>query len=98
MAKVEQVSSPGSVPHQDEGAPYPGRIPQILDGLAAEDCVLASMRAHNIPITRENYLSLAYGAKLPAWGPELEAELPEALQTWEPWEGSDHEDEDEDEE
>jgi hypothetical protein len=82
MSKLKQLSSPGTVPNQDEGSPYPSRIPPILDGPAAEDCVLASMRQRNIPITRRNYVRMAYGATVPAWGGELESELPEEIQDW----------------
>ena len=33
-------------------------------------------------MTRENYISLAWGDPLPDWTPDLEAELPEELQDW----------------
>jgi hypothetical protein len=40
------------------------------------------MKEHDIPVTRENYLSLAYLGNPPAeLGNELEAEFPSELQT-----------------
>jgi hypothetical protein len=72
--------TPIAAPGQDDGARYPGRIPPILDGPEAEDCALASMRAHNAPITRSNHIFMAYGTTV--WGAELESELPEELQNW----------------
>jgi hypothetical protein len=46
------------------------------------DPVIAHMRIESIPLTRENYLALAYPDGLPApWTAELEAELPEELRT-----------------
>ena len=35
-----------------------------------------------IPVTRENYIDLAWGNPLPQWTAELEAQLPEELQDW----------------
>jgi hypothetical protein len=41
------------------------------------------MRRHNIPVTRETYVGLAYGAEPPEpWTPQHEAKLPEELQDW----------------
>jgi hypothetical protein len=46
------------------------------------DPLLRWMKAHNVPVTREKYLALAYGEDLPdPWMPEHEAELPEELQS-----------------
>jgi hypothetical protein len=46
------------------------------------DPLIRWMKAHNIPITREAYLQLAYGNDPPQpWTPEHEAELPEELQS-----------------
>jgi hypothetical protein len=52
--------------------------------MALEDCVIALMRRYDIPVTRENYLDLAYaGVEIPhPWPAELEAELPPQLQDW----------------
>ena len=45
------------------------------------DSILALMRTHRIPMTRENYLALAYLGHPPAeLDPEEEAELPETFQ------------------
>lgn len=38
--------------------------------------LLDYMRARDIPLTRQNYMDLAYGKNVPEWTPELEAELP----------------------
>lgn len=41
------------------------------------------MRRHNLPLTREKYLALAYPDGLPEpFGPELEAELPGQFRQW----------------
>jgi len=41
------------------------------------------MRRHDIPVTRENYLALAYPEGLPRpWTMEHEMELPAELQLW----------------
>jgi len=54
--------------------------------LAAEiksDAVLAYMVEKNIPLTRQNYLTLAYLGDVPEpLGVEQEAELPTFLQDW----------------
>lgn len=47
-----------------------------------EDPLLSLMNEHNIPLTRENYLTLAYMGDPPEWCPELEAEIPEQFQDW----------------
>jgi hypothetical protein len=42
------------------------------------------MRAHDVPVTRENCLVLAYpGGPPEPWPAELEVELPVELQQWE---------------
>ena len=49
----------------------------------AEDAVVALMRRCNIPLTRQNYVDLAYCGDPPKpWGAELEANLPVELQDW----------------
>ncbi len=46
-----------------------------------EDVVLHLLKRYGIPVTRENYLDLAYPEGLPSpWGAELEAQLPKELQ------------------
>jgi hypothetical protein len=48
-----------------------------------DDTVTRLMTRYNIPMTRENYLHMAYGSDLPEpWGAELEANLPQQLQDW----------------
>lgn len=48
---------------------------------AEADPVIGTMIRLTIPITRENYLEIAYLEGLPEeWTAELEAELPEPLQ------------------
>lgn len=47
-----------------------------------DDPLLALMKEQNIPLTHENYLTLAYMGDPPAWCPELEAEIPEQFQDW----------------
>jgi hypothetical protein len=45
------------------------------------DPVIDFMRQNGIPLTRDNYVFIAYGAEPPdPWTPEHEAELPEVLQ------------------
>ncbi len=47
--------------------------------IAKDDGVVASLQRYSVPLTRENYLSLAYGSEVPEgaeWGPELEGGLP----------------------
>lgn len=51
-------------------------------GVETEDPLLALMKEHNIPLTRENYLTLAYMGDQPDWCPELESEIPEQFQDW----------------
>ena len=49
--------------------------------LESDNFVIQAMKLYGIPITRENYIKLAYIGEPPEeWGAELEAELPEALQ------------------
>ena len=40
------------------------------------------MKENNIPLTRGNYLTLAYMGDPPKWCPELESEIPEQFQDW----------------
>jgi hypothetical protein len=45
--------------------------------------VLHWMKRHDLPITRENYIKLAWGSSIPdPWTPDDEAELPNELQDW----------------
>ena len=37
----------------------------------------------NIPLTRENYLTLMFMGDPPEWSPEYEDEIPAFLQNWE---------------
>jgi hypothetical protein len=64
-------------------------IPQLTSIVTGEnlrasldDPVVALMKKCNIPITRQNYLDLAYCGQLPEWGAELESNLPAELQDW----------------
>jgi hypothetical protein len=44
------------------------------------DCVLDFMKAHNVPLTRQNYLDLAYmGAPPDEIGGEIEASIPKEI-------------------
>jgi hypothetical protein len=53
--------------------------------LRGSDPLINHMLNHNIPLTRENYISGAYGAEPDEWTAEHEAELPLPLQKgWEP--------------
>lgn len=100
MPRKKLIGSPAITPNQDEGAPYPGRIPTIVPpGTGRQhNCVLSRMRRDGVPLTREDYIFMAYGATVTPWGAELESELPVEIQDWIgtewPWE---HEAEDEDE-
>jgi hypothetical protein len=82
MPRKKPIGSPAITPNQDEGAPYPGRIPQILDRPAAPDLILERMRRLGMTIDRENYIWCNWGADPPEWTAELEAELPEELRDW----------------
>lgn len=43
--------------------------------------ILKQMLDHNLPLTRESYIDLAYAGQPPKFfGPELELELPEPFQ------------------
>jgi hypothetical protein len=44
-----------------------------------KDGILKLMKLHNIPVTRENYLDVAYMGDIPEMTPELESQLPEFL-------------------
>jgi hypothetical protein len=47
------------------------------------DFVVESMRHRGIPLTRENYLRIAYPSGLPKeWTAEHEARLPEEIRKW----------------
>src|SRR5262249_8125569 len=73
------------------GRPWPA--PKLLQnsedsGLekagALVDGILAFMKQHDIPLTRENYLDVAYLGNPPEeLSAEEEAELPEEFQVWE---------------
>ena len=51
--------------------------------------VIPLMKEAGIPVTRENYIATNWGEPLPEWTAELEAELPEELQDWSPFEVKD---------
>ena len=45
--------------------------------------LIDTMKKTGVPVTRENYIGLAWGEPLPEpWTAELEMELPEELQDW----------------
>jgi hypothetical protein len=48
----------------------------------SRDELIALMKKSGIPITRENYIEVAWGEPLPEWDAALESELPEELQDW----------------
>ncbi len=50
--------------------------------LLKDDKFAKYLAANGIPVTRENYIDLAWGANPPEWNAELEAELPQELQNW----------------
>ncbi len=47
-----------------------------------QDPLLSLMKEHHIPLTRENYLTLAYMGNPPPWSPELEEQIPVQFQDW----------------
>ena len=50
------------------------------------DDLAALMRRANVPLTRQNYIDLAYGNTPPVpWTAEDESDLPEELQNWAPF-------------
>jgi hypothetical protein len=54
---------------------------QINQDIDSEDVVLQKMKEENIPMTRDNYLALAYFGDVPeVLDAEAEAELPEQFQ------------------
>ncbi len=62
--------------------PRPGEEPAEAPSLD-DDHVVALLRAAGQPVTRENWIDLAYGVDVPVpWTPEDELGLPEALQDW----------------
>lgn len=48
----------------------------------SSDPVVKQMRADGTPITRENYIEMAWPEVPDPWLPEHEAELPVELQDW----------------
>jgi len=40
------------------------------------------MRKASVPVTRQNYIEMAWGEPAPEWTSELEAELPEECLTY----------------
>lgn len=57
----------------DQGSPFPSG--------PEDDLLVKWMTKHGIPLTRENYLEIAYPEGLPIpWTAELEAQLPSELQ------------------
>lgn len=51
-----------------------------LEPLRKDDATLNYMMVHKLPLTREHYISMAYGGNPPErWTHEHEAEIPEPL-------------------
>ena len=50
--------------------------------IGTNDPLVAMMKRDGIPVTRQNYLQMAYPTGLPEWSAELEAEMPPELQDW----------------
>jgi hypothetical protein len=48
----------------------------------SRDALMDLMRERGIEVTRENYITMAWGKPIPEWTSELESELPEELQNW----------------
>jgi hypothetical protein len=44
--------------------------------------LIETMKKAGVPVTRENYIEMAWGLPLPEWTAELEMELPAELQDW----------------
>jgi hypothetical protein len=65
-----------------ERCQQPPRRPTIArHPTGTPDPLVLTLRRHGLPVTRENYLALAYPTGLPEpWTAELEAELPPDLQ------------------
>jgi hypothetical protein len=54
-----------------------------LGGRESDDDVVKLLKRTHVPVTRENYLQLAYFGEPPEpWTREHEAELPPHLQDW----------------
>lgn len=47
-----------------------------------QDEVLELMRANGVPITRANYIEVAWGPLPPLWDAAMESGLPKGLQDW----------------
>lgn len=48
-----------------------------------DDDLTRFMKRYNVPVTRDNYLHVAYMGEVPhPWTAELEANLPPQLQDW----------------
>jgi hypothetical protein len=62
------------------------KFPDNWHEIGPDPCVaglVELMKQSSIPLTRENYIGLAYGNPLPEeWTAEHEADLPYALQDW----------------
>ena len=44
--------------------------------------VITMIKEAGLPVTRANYIEIAWGLPVPEWTAELELELPEELQDW----------------
>lgn len=49
-------------------------------GTNSDDPLVVWMQKNNIPLTRDNYIDVAYMGEPPEWDDELEAALPAELQ------------------
>jgi hypothetical protein len=70
------------MPTPPDSAASPSALRKALETQSGSDVVLKTMLdAGNIPLTRENYIDLAYGGTPPdPWTVEHEMELPEPFQ------------------
>ena len=56
-----------------------GTMSHKIEFQSGGDCLIDYMLFHNIPISRENYLKLAFVGDVPELDAELEAGLPEII-------------------
>ena len=64
---------------ENESSNAPGEAKSRPGSTVAHDPVEGTLQELGVPVTRENYLELAYPTGLPEWNQELENELPPQL-------------------
>ena len=79
QTSVENAPQPTAILYGAHLRSSPVEDPRVSEG-GEPDYVLSLLKRFNLPVTRENYLGLAYPEGLPEdWGAEGEASLPEEI-------------------